>query len=144
MTILRISTFSMRVALTRKKMISSRLLSGKRRFVSFPITDFQKTTRQLLTWATQAGIFCFLDNQGYPESTGPGVECLLAAGVRDSCDARAGGAFPKLKAWARDGGEWLFGHFAYDLAEETEPGQAQSPRRPDPIGFPDLFFFIPE
>ena len=124
--------------------------SGKRRFASFPITDFQKTKRQLLTWATShdpdAGIgpFCFLDNHGYPAGVSPGFECLLAAGAIDSLEAQAGQAFSRLKEWALDRKEWLFGHFAYDLVTETEPGPVQLPQKPDPVGFPDLFFFIPE
>ena len=141
----------MKVALTRKKMTSSGLLSGERRFVSLPVTDFQRTKRQLLTWAVSDGpdaagvpIFCFLDNQGYPEGIAPGVECVLAAGVRDSCEATAGLAFLRLKKWASERREWLFGHFAYDLAAETEPGSDGSPSKPDRIGFPDLFFFIPQ
>ncbi|HLX65583.1 MAG TPA: anthranilate synthase component I family protein [Puia sp.] len=104
-----------------------------------------------MTWAVSDGpdaasvpILCFLDNQGYPERIAPGVECLLAVGVRDSWEAPAGEAFSTLKAWARDQREWLFGHFAYDLASETEPGSARSLPKPDPIGFPDLFFFIPQ
>jgi para-aminobenzoate synthetase component I len=131
-------------------MTSNGLQSGKRRFVSFPITDFQKTKRQMLTWATShdsdagAGIFCFLDSHGYPAGINPGIECLLAAGAHDSLEAQAGQAFPRLKEWALDRGEWLFGHFAYDLAAETEPVSAQPPQKPDPVGFPDLFFFIPE
>src|SRR5580658_2313753 len=164
MRILRISTFSMREVLTKKKMTSDGLLGaergeeggGERRFVSFHITDFHKAKRQLLTWvaskdANAAGVdvFCFLDNQGYPQSIARGVECLMAVGVRDSCEAAAGLAFARLKEWAADRREWLFGHFGYDLAAETEPGAAGkgaagSPPGPDPIGFPDLFFFVPQ
>src|ERR1700722_15355790 len=167
MKILRISTFSTKVVLTRRKMTSDGHLSGKRghpsgkrRFVSFPITDFQKTKRQLLTWVTShdlhagIGTFCFLDNHGYPAAINPGFECLLAAGAYDSLETPTGQAFSRLKEWAQDRREWLFGHFAYDLAAETEPGAAQpgsvqpgaaqSPQKPDPVGFPDLFFFIPE
>jgi len=131
-------------------MTSNGLLSGRRGFVSFPITDFQKTKRQMLTWAAShvsdagAGIFCFLDNHGYPAAITPGFECLLAAGARDSLEVQAGQAFSRLKEWALERGEWLFGHFGYDLAAETEPESAQPPQKPDPIGFPDLFFFIPE
>ena len=131
-------------------MTSDGLLSGKRRFVSFPITDFQKTKRQMLTWAAThdsdagAGIFCFLDNHGYPAGINPGIECLLAAGAHDSLEAQAGQAFSRLKEWAMDRREWLFGHFAYDLAAETEQVSARPPQKPDPLGFPDLFFFIPE
>jgi para-aminobenzoate synthetase component 1 len=150
MMILRISTFSMKVVLTRKKMTSNGHLSGTRRFGAFPITDFQKTKRQMLTWATShhsdagVGIFCFLDNHGYPAGISPGFECLLAAGATDSVEAHTGQAFSRLKEWALDRGEWLFGHFAYDLAAETEPQSAEPPQKPDPVGFPDLFFFIPE
>lgn len=129
-------------------MTSSDLSSAERRFVSFPITDFQKTKKQLLTWASQAGVFCFLDNHRYPATIGSypaaidtGFECLLAVGAIDRFQASAGQAFSTLKSWALDRREWLFGHFAYDLAAETEPGPAT--QRPDLIGFPDLFFFVP-
>ena len=101
----------------------------------------------MLAWATQVSIFCFLDNHHYPARLAPGVECLLAVGAAQSIGATAGQAFSRLKAWAGDRREWLFGHFAYDLVTETEPdGKASSSRltKPDPIGFPDLFFFIPE
>jgi para-aminobenzoate synthetase component I len=98
----------------------------------------------MLTWAAHVGIFCFLDNHSYPAGIGPGFECLLAVGAIDSLEAPAGQAFPRLKEWALNHGEWLFGHFAYDLAQETEPGSPPRPQKPDPVGFPDLFFFVPE
>lgn len=106
----------------------------------------------MLTWAAAndlkrgAGIFCFLDSQGYPAGIEPAQECLLAVGTLGSIEAPAGDAFPRLKAWARDRGDWVFGNFGYDLAAETEPppGGGAPEARPDPIGFPDLFFFVPE
>jgi para-aminobenzoate synthetase component 1 len=97
----------------------------------------------MLTWAARVDIFCFLDNQGYPGGMDPGFECLLAVGAVDSLEASAGEAFSQLKRWALDRKEWLFGHFSYDLAAETETGPARPAPKPDPIGFPDLFFFIP-
>src|ERR1700744_361529 len=119
MRTLRIWIFSTKADLTRKKMTSN-LLSRNRKFVSFPVSDFQKTKRQMLTWAASeeaetgaaGGIFCFLDNQGYPESIRPGFECLLAFGAADSLEAPAGQAFSRLKAWTRERREWFFGHFA--------------------------------
>jgi para-aminobenzoate synthetase component 1 len=98
----------------------------------------------MLTWASHAGIFCFLDHHSYPAGIDPEFECLLAAGALESFEATAGQAFSRLKEWTLDQGEWLFGHFAYDLAKETEPGSPQPPQKPDPVGFPDLFFFVPE
>jgi para-aminobenzoate synthetase component 1 len=124
---------------------------GKRSFVSFSITDFHFCKQQVLTWAARVDIFCFLDNQGYdagiPSRSGipSRFECLLAAGSLDSLEVPAGDAFSQLKKWTAGRREWLFGHFAYDLAAETEPSRPpdQNPS-PGPIGFPALFFFIPE
>jgi para-aminobenzoate synthetase component 1 len=159
MMTLKISTYSTKAASTKKKMTSDDLPSGERRFVSFPITDFQKTKEQLLTWATSdhtgggadVDKFCFLDSQGYPSGIEPGFQCLLAVGAVDSLEVPAMGAFARLKEWAGARREWLFGHFGYGLAAETEPAAAANATypggkgtKPDPIGFPDLFFFVPE
>ena len=125
-------------------MISDPFPPGERSFVSFPITNFQWIKRQMLTWASQVGICCFLDNHGYrAEAAIPAAfECLLAVDAVDTLECPAGDAFSTLKAWSATRREWLFGHFGYDLARETEPGPAKA-TPPDSIGFPDLFFFIP-
>ena len=142
---------------------------GKRCFVSFSITDFHVCKQQVLTWASRVDIFCFLDNQGYDTGIPSRFECLLAAGAHDSLEASAAGdpnpaapnsptdALSRLKEWAASRQEWLFGHFAYDLAEETEPTHPANSTTPSgqnlpvpppagagPIGFPTLFFFVPE
>lgn len=145
-------------------MISSSPLPGKRSFASFSITDFQLIKQQMLTWASRVDICCFLDNQAYETGIPSAFECLLAVGAADTLEAPAGDAFSQLKEWAVHRKEWLFGHFAYDLATETEsagtealtsatrtevltpaaqnaPADAPSPE--DLIGFPHLFFFIP-
>ena len=110
----------------------------------------------MLTWATPFNICCFLDSHSY-KTPASAFECLLAAGAVDTFTAAAGSAFDGLKQWAAGRQDWLFGHFAYDLVAETEPAStlpaANAPSTPhgpfstplaDPIGFPDLFFFIPE
>jgi para-aminobenzoate synthetase component 1 len=93
----------------------------------------------MLTWALPFNICCFLDSHSY-ESPSPAFECLLAAGAVDRFRASAGQAFPRLKQWAAGQSDWLLGHLAYDLTAETE-GVAGD--LPDPIGFPDVFFFRP-
>ncbi|HEV2483433.1 MAG TPA: anthranilate synthase component I family protein [Puia sp.] len=120
----------------------------------------------MLTWASPFNICCFLDNQGYPgqASSPAGFECLLAAGAAHSFSAPAGDAFSAFKTWSLTHQDWLFGHLGYGLAAETEPaptiasagedpegrprlvqaGQAAPPAPTDPIGFPDLFFFVPQ
>jgi para-aminobenzoate synthetase component I len=140
--------------LMRKRMTFNGHL--KRTFVSFPITDFSFIKQQMLTWASPFNICCFLDNHAYTLSP-HSFECLLAAGAVDSIQASAGNAFQQLKDFAATRRDWLFGHFAYGLAKETEPAHATTPSParnpdpaatpfplPDPIGFPDLFFFLPE
>jgi len=104
----------------------------------------------MLTWATPFNICCFLDNHGYPGHplVPGGFECLLGVGAVDSFTAPAGEAFSAFKRWALTHPDWLFGHLGYGLVAETEPapGAAQpAPQEhPDPIGFPDLFFFVPQ
>jgi para-aminobenzoate synthetase component 1 len=115
----------------------------------------------MLTWAFPFNICCFLDNQDYQAATlpsdrpspspPPAFECLLAVGAAEHFTASPGRAFADLQAWATDRKEWLFGHFAYDLAAETERASSSQanhvplPAPPaDPIGFPALFFFLPE
>ncbi|HMH24256.1 MAG TPA: anthranilate synthase component I family protein [Puia sp.] len=122
----------------------------------------------MLSWASRFNICCFLDNHGYglPAHS---FECLLALGARDFVRAEAGDAFDRLAKFAARHNDWLFGHLGYGLTKETEPsgegphrsdpGQALptdaetnpgprafrgTSRLPDPIGFPDLFFFVPE
>ncbi|WP_431212020.1 anthranilate synthase component I family protein [Puia sp. P3] len=101
-----------------------------------------------------------MDNHSYHySSSAHSVECLLAAGAAETLTASAGTAFDQLRKWADVHQDWLFGHLAYDLARETEPSHsggpgadpattgsagAPPPDGPDPIGFPDLLFFVPE
>jgi para-aminobenzoate synthetase component I len=94
----------------------------------------------MLNWASQFNICCFLDDHNYnmaPHS----YECLLGAGARHVLEAKAGNAFPALKQFSLQHKDWLFGHFAYDLKNETEQLASS---HPDNIGFADMFFYVPE
>lgn len=112
----------------------------------FPVDNFQEIKLQLLNWTKQFSSFCLLDNHQYHfAATGfnePAFECLVAAGSKHRLVANAGHAFNQLQEFTeRHPGEWLFGHFSYDLKNETE--QLTSSLF-DGIQFPDLHFFIPE
>jgi para-aminobenzoate synthetase component 1 len=94
----------------------------------------------MLNWANQFNICCFLDNHSYnifPHT----YECLLAVGAKEYLEAKAGNAFQKLKQFSDLHNDWLFGHFGYDLKNETENLSSDNP---DHIQFPDLFFFVPQ
>ena len=111
-----------------------------RRFISFPIADLQQTKVQMLNWCNRFNICCLLDNHSYHLSHNS-IECLLAAGSLDKIEAQAGNSLHQLSGFHTRHNDWMFGHLSYDLKNETE---VLSSNNPDGIGFPDLFFFVPE
>ncbi|MBO9634661.1 MAG: anthranilate synthase component I family protein [Chitinophagaceae bacterium] len=94
----------------------------------------------MLNWANRFSILCFLDNQQYQDRH-HSYECLLGAGELQRLELNAGVAFDQLQELHAEKKDWLFGHFSYDLKNELFP---LSSSHPDPIGFPDLCFFVPE
>nr|WP_295869972.1 anthranilate synthase component I family protein [uncultured Chitinophaga sp.] len=94
----------------------------------------------MLNWANQFNICCLLDNNNYP-SAYHRFETLLAADALQTLEAPAGNAFPALEQFYATHRDWLFGHLAYDLKNETSPGLRSG--NPDGTGFPDLHFFRP-
>jgi para-aminobenzoate synthetase component I len=111
-----------------------------RSFVSFPIPDVHRIKKQVLDWANQFNICCFLDNHHYASGYKQ-YQCIAGIGTLDSIKASAGNALPQLQLLLDKHRDWVFGHLGYDLKNETEQ---QASRHPDLIGFPDLCFFIPE
>jgi para-aminobenzoate synthetase component 1 len=94
----------------------------------------------MLDWGNQFNICCFLDNNNY-DSPWHQYEAILAADALHTLEVPAGNAFPALQAFYNTHQDWLFGHLAYDLKNETVPGlQSQ---HFDGIGFPDMCFFLP-
>ncbi len=109
--------------------------------ISFPVDDDNIFKIQMLNWVNRFNIFCLLDNHHYNFAT-PAFDCLLAAGSKASVEAQAGEAFQSLREFnLANKDKWLFGHFGYDLKNESESVQST---HPDKIGFSDLFFFVPE
>jgi len=109
--------------------------------ISFPVDDFNIFKIQMLNWVNRFNIFCLLDNHHY-DFNKPAFECLLAAGSKQHIETEAGMAYQALQDfYSVNEHEWLFGHFGYDLKNETEN---LSSGNPDGIGFSDLHFFVPE
>ncbi|MBC9930834.1 anthranilate synthase component I family protein [Chitinophaga qingshengii] len=94
----------------------------------------------MLNWGNQFNICCLLDNNNYP-SDYHRFEALLAADALQTLEADAGNAFPALEKFYARHSDWLFGHLAYDLKNETVPGLHS--QNPDGTGFPDMHFFQP-
>jgi para-aminobenzoate synthetase component 1 len=109
---------------------------------TFTVNELAVFSIQMLNWANRFNIFCLLDNR----AGGPGghsFDCMLAAGAAASVSAGAGNALQTLRQFSdAHPGEWLFGHLAYDLKNETLPGLQSS--HPDATGFADIHFFVPE
>jgi para-aminobenzoate synthetase component 1 len=109
--------------------------------ISFPVDDYNIFKIQMLNWVNRFNIFCLLDN-GHYDLNKPAFECLLAAGCKVSIERQAGKAFDELQDfYAANSNEWIFGHFGYDLKNETEKLYSGLT---DGIGFEDLHFFVPE
>jgi para-aminobenzoate synthetase component 1 len=108
---------------------------------TFSVQNFDEIKQQLLAWGNQAGSCCFLDNHQY-NSPWQQQECLLAVGALHSIKANAGNALPQLQAFLDEHkGRWVFGHLGYGLKNETEEIYSV---KPDFVGFPDMYFFVPE
>ncbi len=94
----------------------------------------------MLSWLKQFNIFCLLDSQSlhYPSAS---FDFLVATGCTSSCEADDQDSLDQLKTFYRHNHDWVFGHLGYDLKDELETLSSQNEDR---IGFPKLFFFIPE
>ncbi|HRP54703.1 anthranilate synthase component I family protein [Agriterribacter sp.] len=112
----------------------------KRTFCSFPVHDFLQVKEQMLSWANQFSICCFLDDHQYrlPEHS---FECILAANAQSILRAGPHNAFELLQIFIDQHNDWCFGHLGYDLKNGIE---ALESGNTDLLKFDDLFFFVPE
>ncbi len=85
-------------------------------------------------------VCCYLDSNHFTDQYSK-FDILIAAGVKDELIANAGSAFDKLEKFRKNNPGWMTGFFGYDLKNEVE--DLSSPDR-GPLGFPDLYFFIPQ
>lgn len=104
---------------------------------SYPIDDVVQIKRKMLGWANRSNIFCFLDNQQY--SMAPHrFEALLGAGALASVQ---GGNAVDLDAFLAAHTGWKLGHLSYEWNHHLFGIQDN---KPNPVGFPSLYFFVPE
>lgn len=114
--------------------------SAPRKFRAFSLKFTATHKQQMLNWANQFNICCFMDNNSYSGSH-HNYELIVAAGAWKWVRLSAGSAFDRLQAFYQHQQDWLFGHFGFGLEAETEGVPSHLP---DPIGFPDAYFFVPE
>ncbi|MEP6846404.1 MAG: anthranilate synthase component I family protein [Panacibacter sp.] len=106
---------------------------------SFPVTNKEVFKQQMLRWANQSSVCCFLDNNSYSDKHNS-YEWLLAAGAVKTISPTEN-KLEALKEFCAEYHDWLFGHFGYDLKNEIEDLYSS---HTDFIGFPDVFLFQPE
>ncbi|TND09225.1 MAG: para-aminobenzoate synthetase component I [Bacteroidetes bacterium] len=108
-----------------------------RKFISRSLSD-SKPVKYLPKQAlVRFSTFCQLVSNGH---AGNGYELMAGIGSVEDFLPEGGDSFNKLKNFADARKDWLFGHFSYDLKNETEDLVSA---HPDGIGFPLLYFFRP-
>lgn len=111
----------------------------KTQIATFAIANFANYKQQMLSWANQFNICCFLDNHQYA-SPHHSVECLLAVKPLQQFSANNNGLVG-LKKFINSSNSWFFGHVNYDVKNEIFKTTSNHENN---IQFPEIFFFIPE
>lgn len=106
---------------------------------TFEVEDSSIIKQQMLAWASQFNICCFLDNQQY-NSTYNSFECLLGVGATSLFTPQED-FFSSLNSFINFNNDWIFAHFNYELKDNID---GNSLERIERNGFPDYFLFVPE
>lgn len=96
--------------------------------------------QKALHFANQFDVCCFLDSNEYRNEYSA-YDFILAFGQKAELKPTTGHAFELLKNFYEHHKEWMFGLLSYDLKNELEDLKSDNEDR---LGFPDLYFFIPE
>lgn len=112
----------------------------KRVYEYFNVADIVTFNIQLLNWSTRFSNFCLMDSNHQSDKLGS-IQKMVAAGSVVHLQCNAGNAFAELDAFIAQNNDWVFGHLGYNLKNEIETLES---KLLDPIGFPDLYFFVPE
>lgn len=109
--------------------------------LTLPPTEAETWKQRVYSITSGYRIACCLDSNAYAPSpfVAPGYEFLAGLGARRILQAGEGDPFQQLSDFHRN--TWLLGYLGYDLKNSIED---LSSGLPDPVGFPEMFFFEPE
>lgn len=93
-----------------------------------------------LLWANSFDDVCYFDSNHYSDPY-TAFDSLIAAGAKKKISASPGNSFQELDDFLADMKGFIPGYFAYDLKNQLENLHSSNP---DYLGFPELYFFIPE
>jgi len=106
----------------------------------FYVDKIHEFKQRMLNWVNQFSICCFMDSHDYADKYHK-YDCIAAAGAYKFFSEN-NDTLSKLKDFCKaNKNEWIFGHLGYDLKNEIENLQSKHLNK---IGFPDIYFFIPE
>lgn len=97
----------------------------------------------LLRWAQQFDTICCLNSNKFTSKTGQ-LDFILAVGKKSDITFSLGiknDPFELLQTFCYQSNETVFGHIGYDLKNSIEQLVSENA---DNIGFPDMYFFIPQ
>lgn len=103
-------------------------------------TEISLFKEKAMQWAASFEVCCCLDSNHYNDPYSQ-YDCLIAVGATQELKENAGQAFAQLKSFYEQHQDWMFGLLSYELKNEIEH---LSSTHTDQLGFPDLFFFVPE
>jgi para-aminobenzoate synthetase component 1 len=108
--------------------------------VIIQVPDTNEFRLKALRWASAFDVFCYLDANNFDDLYSK-FDTLIAVGAKVSVTANAGDAFEQLEQFRSENPGWMTGFFGYDLKNETEKLSSENP---DYLGFPGLYFFVPQ
>lgn len=113
--------------------------TSNRRWTEFNVT--QNCNHQCIHWAAKHSHCIVLDSCNNDVYGPVEFDLLIAVGVNQAVECKAGNAFTRLQDFLDNANDWVFGYFGYDLKNETEK---LTSKQPDRLGFEDMVFFVPE
>ena len=104
-------------------------------------TDSSQFLLQALTWSKGFDTVCLFQSNGFHNQYSK-IGNILAIGAKSEFSALEGSAFAGLEEFkSRYPQAMIPGFLSYDLKNEIEELET---RHPNPLGFPDAYFFVPE
>ncbi len=111
----------------------------QRNHAEFYVNDIELFKVQMLNWANQFSICCFMDSHHYEDAYHT-YDCLLATETLQVFNHEKNN-FDQLDAFYNNCNDWIFGHLNYDLKNEIENLESNHKNK---ISFPDIFLFQPK
>jgi len=110
----------------------------QRNHVTYYVEEVEIFKKQMLKWANQFSICCFMNSHFY-EDKFHSFDCLLAVDAMQVFSPEQN-ILPQLDKFYAECNDWIFGHLNYDLKDEIEN---QHHAKTNKVDFPDIFLFQP-